>query len=331
MVGKKVEKQPLARKRKVTEPKYHLDYKSRTNSIGSFPCPICKAKFTLKSSMKNHERIHYTKEIKKKKDKRETKNLGPTMVRVHQEMVDEYEQHIPSEDDQLIYGSPMHDGDDEGGDDLLKGVNKVIYEDDDPSLLHGEDVVGGQPLLSESDSEENEAPTPTIIQTQDDIEYRNEYYKENMKLDFAMPPPWDHSATLEKALQGQSDENTFTDVFEDDELNRDILQFTELAGVSMSNQERLHEILMTHLSEEKQDQLLTPRKRLEFVNMSQHKGIPFTSHNLYTGPLYINTTMQLADSTVVLISMLQDPNIDKQVVSNEYIYSYTFINNFSFF
>ena len=59
-----------------------------------------------------------------------------------------------------------------------------------------------------------------------------------MKLDFAMPPPWDHSSTLEKALQGQSDENTFTDVFEDDELNRDILQFTELAGVSMSNQER---------------------------------------------------------------------------------------------
>ena len=60
---------------------------------------------------------------------------------------------------------------------IQKNFNITLLSEEESLFLHGEEVVGGQPLLSDSDSEENEAPTPTIIQTQDDIEYRNEFTK----------------------------------------------------------------------------------------------------------------------------------------------------------
>ena len=325
MVNKKAIVKPLARrkqnKKKVPEAKYRLDYKARANSKGSFPCPDCGTNFTLKSSMKSHQRCHYDKVIKIKKNKRETKNLGPTMGRVHNEMVDVLKTTIPDEDQELIYDPGGEDEDDHSDEHLHHVAEEELL------FLHGEEVVGGQPLLPDSDSEEDD-PTKNM-ETIEQKAHRDLYYESSLFEDCSIPPPWNHEDTFVMALDGKPIATTCS-VFENDELNRDVYHFVESASLSLPSQELLHELLMNHLSEEQQEKLETPRRIIELLKQSDDKGTRFVSHNLYSGPLYINTTMQLADSTVVLISMLKDPLIDKQMVSysscvgNDNFFTYVF-------
>lgn len=313
MVNKKSVKAPIKTRtaRKIRKP--------RNNLKGDYPCPVCGTKYNFRSSMKNHERTHYLAPVEKVKLKRVSKNVAPLFQVLHENTLTALQTITHVEDEQLhidpelpMGGDNFSDAEEQGPDNADKDT---VHEEDQVVLnKEGDEVVGGDPLLFEP--EDDVILPPPIFVCKQDNDFRDDYWEGSDPNNvFNRPPLWDHDFTRMKAMQGCADTNDFNDVFEGSEINRDLLQFSELSTLSLPNQMALHALIEKYARPEVVADMLSCREINELAKMSEHKGLTFIQHNLYNGNLYNNTTMSCANSIDALVQMMQSKALGKEIVS----------------
>lgn len=199
-------------------------------------------------------------------------------------------------------------GEDVVGGQVIFNVDAFdVYCEDDDNLLRIEEVYAGV----------DGSGLPQRYQRY--LRWRKSYYKDYLcDGKFCMPPELDLEYTITLAMLDELPVADFADV-RMSEINRDLLQLSEVGGLSKQNQWNIHRFLTKYLDENKKKLLLTPPALTFAAQNSNSKGLKFTTFNPLKNKklaeMYKGAEIPMANLLDAVIMMLKDPEIFGQIVS----------------
>lgn len=301
-------------------------------------CSMCPQTFMNEGNKKSHEKSHNygntivqpARQVAEEKvvKKRRTKRIvGPQVHNIVKERNAMFRDHLVTTSlppQQTMDDPPMQMEDPLDGGNLWMDENDAGYageddpvlpEFDDLNFRDGEEVVGGRVRLDEDDDILlNKAQI--FENTSDYIQWRRVYYEPFLDGGkYVLPPEFDVEFTKTLAKLNEIKKATFEDV-DLGEINRQLLQLTEVGGLSLHVQEHMHNFLLQHLSEEKCSEMLPPGARNLLATKSEDKGLKFTVYNPYLSSDYIDCQMEMANIMDAVIMILKDPDLRGNIVSD---------------